>query len=162
MDSSSTRLHKGILEILSIATIMTIFELPFYIFIVKPNIKLAIDSLIETMPDGNLDKRIEHLLIVLKERENIYIYDIDFGSYLLIIIEIILLLTIVRLYVNKIRQLDENVSFKNNIKLVIFVITLLIGFQVFFYFFAMNYYYFGRFGKEEIVHRFVENYKIKK
>ncbi len=163
-----TRLYKGIFSVLLITLIITIFELVFYIYLVYPTILDAIKQISPTTVNSTF-------LNILNKREHFYINKLRMCTYYIIIAEIITIFCLMcyvyariyyakALYSRHIHAWSEGLS--NDINIVYFkdviiasslTIFLLVCFQVFFFFFGINFQYMGTYGKDEIIYRFFNN-----
>jgi hypothetical protein len=168
------RFLKGVFQILLIATIISIFEIFFYIFIVKPTLLIAVNGLLIGIiqePQSELEIPIK-ILDILIDNESKLSDDINMGSYMFIVIEILLLIAILCYVYLKILQLsrrkqdiniENDISNDNNLISTILSATIvtiiLMGFQVFFFFFGRNFYYMGKYGIIEIESHFITNLK---
>lgn len=158
MESHNIRFYKGLFSIVLIATLMTIFELFFYIFIVNPNVIFFVNQLIETQPQKEVDERLENLLIVLKEREYNLINEINIGAYIVIIIEIVLMLSFLSFIYMKLLNKHEEFQMRDVYYSSFATIFILISFQIMFFYFGKEFYYIGRFGTNEIKKIFADVY----
>lgn len=155
------RLLKGIFTILLIATIVTIFELLFYLFVVEPIVKTQINQLISALTVHKLDNKIEKFLDIIIERENALISSINTGSYIIIIVEILLLsstLFYIYLLIQRLcRKIDIKVDITETIINSSITILILIAYQVQYFYFGQKFLYPGVFGLEEIQARIIIN-----
>lgn len=153
-------LLKGIFSILLINTLVTIFNLIFYIFVVYPTIQEAVkNSLVSPNSGDDKNNGVYKIIGILKQREYKLMENVNEGSYGIIII-IILLLVCVLLYIYKsINVLSETVKYKDIIVSSCITTFLLLCFQGMFFKFGMNFYYTGKYGSDEAVYRFIMNIK---
>jgi hypothetical protein len=173
MESGRSRLYKGFFSISLIATIMTIFELLFFIYVVKPNTIHAITELLESQDQKEIDSRLTGIIETFKARENILINDINIGSYIIIIVMVCFMVSLLsyiymRILVNTNSQVLSprnfstgevllfNISLKNTIGSSLVVIIILINFQIFFFYFGQKFHYMGKYGTDEVIKLFAE------
>ena len=166
------RFILGIFGLLFISDIMTIFELVFYINIVEPvinnNINGLLNSLTNNIKLNNHIKNLDNIMNVFILREEELIYKINFGSYLVIIFEIIIITCILCYIYLYIKSMSKNFKLEEHFKPVIisslFVIFVLIFFQILFFNFSLRYEYIGKYGLDEIKAKIIKkiqsNYEL--
>ena len=82
---------KGLFSILLVATLMTVFELSFYITLVAPTVKKDVKNLLGKFSNENLNLELTGLFDTFIYRENKIIIDVNTGSYIIIVVEILFL-----------------------------------------------------------------------
>lgn len=149
------KIIKGVCSVILIAFIITIFELLFYIYIVNPNIILSVNKLLNQLNQKQIDDRLEAILIILKEREKLLIDNNNFTTYIVIITEIFgISLILYMLYM----KLKNKKSIKEIIINSFITLTILISFQILFYYLGLNFKYMSKSGIKEIEKRFSDIY----
>ena len=168
------RFLKGLFSIFTTATLITIFELVFYIFILEPTSKEAINKLLASLGQEiiehdqyyeELNDDIYNLMNVFIIREKKIVYDSMLTSYILILLEIMVLFLILcylYLKINRYSRFEDHFSNENSsIKIPVIssalTISLLIPFQILFFYFGKEYSYIGKYGLEEIQGRVIKN-----
>jgi hypothetical protein len=185
LTNKDTKFTKGLFSILLISTLMTIFELIFYIVLVGPTVKEAVRSLLNNFSKKNLTPELEGLFDTFIYREYTIVSEISIGSYIIIVVEILFLFAFLAYlymriqretrktyyirYLNKIAHLKSYetrdkkefrfipVDIYPVLVTVIITVTILMSFQIVFFYFGRNFYYTGRLGLEEVEAKLIEN-----
>ena len=151
----SIRLRKGIFGIFLIATIITLFELLFYIYIISPLVKVELNNLINVIAKNRLDPKLGVFINILIKREKNTINDLNNGSYAIIIVEILLmcsLLVYIYIGIKKCYKLiEEQINMTPTIITSIIGVLILIVYQVSFFFLSKEFLYIGSRGLEEMI-----------
>jgi hypothetical protein len=153
-------LLRGIFSIILVNTIVTTFNLIFYIFVVYPTIQEAVKNSLVSSNSNNSENKLYKIIDVLKKREYDLIYKVNEGSYGIIVI-IILLLICVLLYIYKsLSTLSKTVEYKDILISSGITTCLLLCFQGLFFKFGIGFYYTGIYGPEEAIYRFITNIMV--
>jgi hypothetical protein len=131
-----SKLYNGIFSVFLVAVIMAIFELIFFVSIVSYTVKLSIKSLLDyTVCEVHSVEQMTAVIDVLNEREYKLISDVNTGSYLFIVMEIVLFM-ILLIYLSK-----KTKIVRSSYSSAALTISFLIGFQIVFYFYGRAYIY---------------------
>ncbi len=153
-------LLKGIFSILIVNTIVTVFNLVFYIFVVYPTIQEAVKKSLISQGTSDSNSKLYKIINIIKNREYELIGKANGGSYGIITI-IILLMVCILLYIYKsLNVLSKTVKYKDILISSGITTCMLLCFQGLFFKFGMNFYYTGIYGPDEAIYRFITNIMV--
>ena len=135
---------------------VTIFELIFYVYIISPTIISAVEYSLST--NTITDNQLYQIIDILNKREHLLIDTINYGSYYVIGIEIVLLFCVLLYLYTRISIISKDVKYKDVIVSSSITICSLLCFQILFYNFGINYWYMGKFGPNEAINRFIQHF----
>lgn len=180
---------RGLFSIILIATLMTVFELVFYVYIVAPTADGAVRTMLSNfkrpIPDNPINTEVDNLFTVMIKRDKKTLSEINKSSYIIIGMEIVaMFLFLSYLYIKIINVESENNrtlpsitslrlitnydillkdSYISSIKPSIFTafltVLLLIPFQLLFFFFGQDYGYIGQNGLAEVENLVIQELK---